>query len=221
MIDHAASLATAWSVLGNLYLRMGEPGQALPCLERGYALSRTGNLNIWMPNAESWLGLAHVRLGRLEEGLRLLQSAVDRERSMARLAHHSTRLAALAEGYLRLGQPHSAASASAQALDLSRKQGERGNEAHALRGLAEIATRSNPPALDHAEAAFRRSLDLAKELEMRPVAAQCHLGLATLLRESHRADEGRRHLDQALTLFHDMGIQALDARAEGERARLS
>ena len=221
MIDHAASLATACSVLGNLYLRMGETGQALPFLERGYALSRTGNLNIWMPNAESWLGLAQLRLGRLEEGLRLLQSAVDRERSMARLAHHSVRLAALAEGYLWLGQAHAAASTSAQALDLSRKQGERGNEAHALRGLAEIAARSNPPALDDAEAAFRRGLGLAEELEMRPVAAQCHLGLATLLRESSRADEGRRHLDEAHTLFHAMGVQALDAQGEAERARLS
>ena len=221
MIDHAASLATACSVLGNLYLRMGETGQALPFLERGYALSRTGNLNIWMPNAESWLGLAQLRLGRLEEGLRLLQSAVDRERSMARLAHHSVRLAALAEGYLWLGQAHAAASTSAQALDLSRKQGERGNEAHALRGLAEIAARSNPPALDDAEAAFRRGLGLAEELEMRPVAAQCHLGLATLLRESSRADEGRRHLDEAHTLFYAMGVQALDAQGEAERARLS
>ncbi len=219
MIDHAASLATACSVLGNLYLRMGEPGQALPFLERGYALSRAGNLNIWMPNAESWLGLAQVRLGRLEGGLSLLRSAVDRERSMARLAHHSVRLAALAEGYLRIGQAHAAASTSAQALDLSRKQGERGNEAHALCGLAEIAARSSPPALGDAEAAFRRGLDLAEELEMRPVAAQCHLGLATVLRESHRADESRRHLDQALTLFQATGMRALGAQVEAERAR--
>ncbi len=221
MIDHAASLATACSVLGNLYLRMGEPSQALPFLERGYELSRTRNLNIWMPNAESWLGLAQVRLGRLKEGLRLLQSAVDRDRSMARLAHHSIRLAALAEGYLRLGQVPSAASTSAQALDLSVKQGERGNEAHALHGLAEIAARSNPPALDEAEAAFRRGLDLAEELEMRPVAARCHLGLATLLRETDRTDEGRRHLDEALILFHAMGVRAPDAPGEAERARLS
>jgi len=55
---------------------------------------------------------------------------------------------------------------------------------------------------------------------MRPVAAQCHLGLATLLRESRRADEGRRHLDQAFALFDAMG-QALDARAEAERTRPS
>ncbi len=220
MIDHAASLATAWSQLGNLYLRRGEPAQALPLLERGYAMSRTGNLKIWLPNAESWLGLAQVRLGRLEEGLQMLLSAVDRDRSMARLAHHSIRLAALAEGYLLLGQSRDAVTTSAQALDLSRKQGERGNEAHALRGFAEIAARSNPPALDDAEAAFRQGLGLAEALEMRPVAAQCHLGLATLLRESRRADEGRRHLDQAFALFDAMG-QALDARAEAERTRPS
>lgn len=214
-IGHPASLATAWSVLGNLYLRRGEPAQALPLLERGYTMSRTGNLNIWLPNVESWLGLALVRLARLQEGLRLLVSAVDRERSMARLAHHSIRLAALAEGYLLVGEASRAAATSAHALELSRKQGERGNEAHALLGFAEIAARTNPPAMDDAEAGFRQGLGLAEALEMRPVAAQCHLGLATVLRAARRADESRRHLAQARALCHDMG-RTLHVPAEAD-----
>jgi tetratricopeptide (TPR) repeat protein len=217
--NHAASLATACSVLGNLYLRLGQPGDAVAVLERGYELSQAGHLHIWIPNAESWLGLAYAVLGRHEEGLRLLQSAVERERSMRRLAHHSVRMTALGEGLLLIGRADDAESVAGQALNLARKQGERGNEAHALRVLGEIAARSTPPALAEAEAAFRRGLALADELEMRPVAAHCHLGLARLWRGSGRLADAESHLDQALALFRAMGARALVEQAQSERGR--
>jgi tetratricopeptide (TPR) repeat protein len=220
-VDHPASLATACSVLGNLHLRMDEAARALPFLERGHALSQAGHLNIWLPNAESWLGLACMRLGRVDEGLRLLHSAVERERSMRRLAHHSLRLTALADGYLRLGRMGDAERHAIQALDLARKGRERGNEAHALRLLGDIAARSSgSPATDGLESSYRQSLGLAEELEMRPVAAQCHLGLAAAARASQHLDVARRHLAAALTLYRAMGATALLRAAEAEQARL-
>ena len=86
-----------------------------------------------------------------------------------------------------------------------------------LCGFGRIAARSSAPG--EAEAAFRRSLDLARELEMRPVAAQCHVGLAAVLRDADRPAEGREHLDQALALIRAMGTRALATHAEEERAR--
>jgi class 3 adenylate cyclase/tetratricopeptide (TPR) repeat protein len=220
-VNHEASLATACSVLGNLYLRMGEPETAVPFLERGYTLSQARNLNIWMPTAEGWLGLAYALLGRLHEGLTLVRSAAEHERAMRRLAHHSIRLAGLAECYLWLGQVRDAESAGMQALDLARKQGERGNEAHALRVLGSIAARSPSVVVTDAEKAFRDGITLADQLEMRPVSALCHVGLATLLRHSARSGEAPQHLQTALGLFKAMGARVLLERAQGDSARAS
>jgi tetratricopeptide (TPR) repeat protein len=214
--SHAASLATACSVLGNLYLRRGEPADAVAVLERGYELSQAGDLHIWTPNAESWLGLAYVTLGRVDEGLRLLQSAVERERSMRRLAHHAVRLTALAEGLVRVGRGAEALGAVAQALALARNQGERGNEAHAHRAGGDIAAGAASSA--DAEAAYQHGLALAAELEMRPVAARCHLGLARLWRASGRDADARLHRQRALALFEAMGARALAGQALAKQA---
>src|SRR6266480_2748360 len=204
-------LTCDWSsdVCSSDLLRMGEPRVAVAFLERGYTLSQARNLNIWMPTAEGWLGLAYGILGRVDEGLALVRSAVERERTMKRFAHHSIRLAALAECHLWLGQARDAEAAAAQALDLARKQGERGNEAHALRVLGTIAASAAAGAAGEAENAFRKGITLADELEMRPVSALCHLGLATLMRRSARAEAASAHRETALALFEVMGAQSL------------
>jgi class 3 adenylate cyclase len=211
---HDASLATACSVLGHVYLRMGEPRTAVPFLERGYTLSQTAGLNIWLPTAEGWLGLAYGMLGRLEEGARLVSSAVDRERAMRRLAHHATRLAALAECYLWLGQTDDAEATVVQALDFACRQGERGNEAHALRVLGTIAARSTSSKTMDAETAFGNGIRLADELEMRPVSALCHAGLGAVLHRSGHAAEASHHLRTAVTLVEAMRAPALLEHAQ-------
>jgi class 3 adenylate cyclase/tetratricopeptide (TPR) repeat protein len=214
--NHDVSLATACSVLGNLYLRMGEPRAALPYLERGYTLGQARNLTIWMPTAEGWLGLAYGMLGRADEGLALVRSAVERERTIKRVAHHSIRLAALAECYQWLGQARDAEAAAAQALELARKQGERGNEAHALRVLGTI--KANASAAVEAESAFREGIALADKLEMRPVSALCHLGLAMLMRRAAHVEASRQY-EAALALFEAMGARALTAQVQHDETR--
>ncbi len=73
-----------------------------------------------------------------------------------------------------------------RALEQARDQRERVNQAGALRLLGEIAARADPPHVDHAEAHYRRALALVDELPMRPLAAHCHLGLATVYQKVDR-----------------------------------
>ncbi len=51
---------------------------------------------------------------------------------------------------------------------------------------------------------------------MRPLIAQCHLGLATLgrQRDTHRACG--EHLATASAMFHELGMQSWLERAEAE-----
>jgi tetratricopeptide (TPR) repeat protein len=215
--NHPVSLAPASSVLGHLHLRMGEPARALASLERGRDLSQGSRLNLWLPVAESWLGLAYVGVGRSAEGLALLEAAVARERSMERLAHHSARLAALGDGYAAVGRWKEARDEVTRALDLARRQGERGNEAHALRLHGEIAFRQDGADLAAAVTFLEAALTLAAELEMAPVAARCRLGLAAVARQRHDDENARRHLDAACALLGAFGAPALLEAADALR----
>src|SRR4030095_4845171 len=71
---------------------------------------------------------------------------------------------------------------------------ERGNEAPALRLLAEIAALQDPPNLDGAAARYGEALALAAELGMRPLVAHCHLGLAKLSWHTHKREQAQEHL---------------------------
>jgi hypothetical protein len=70
----------------------------------------------------------------------------------------------------------------------------RRNHAHALRVLAEIAARHDDPDVVLVESHYRHAFDLAMELNMRPLAAHCHLGLGKLYRRTDKDDQAREHL---------------------------
>jgi len=126
------------------------------------------------------LGHAYILAGRIADGLRLLERAVEQSASVPRLVY-------LAEGFLRAGRADDATHTADRALERARHYQERGNEAWALRLLGEIA--AVPPDVEQAEAYYRQALALAEELGMRPLVAHCHLGLGTLYQRVGRSDE--------------------------------
>jgi hypothetical protein len=69
-----------------------------------------------------------------------------------------------------------------RALTLARERGERGFEAWALRLLAEIAARREPPDVASAEDLFRQAMARAVELDMQPLIGHIHLSLDVLSR---------------------------------------
>jgi len=63
-----------------------------------------------------------------------------------------------------------------------------------------------------AAAAYRGALEAAQAFQMRPVAAQCLLGLGRLNQRMGRRDEARRELADALSRFSAMGMTLWIAR---------
>lgn len=90
---------------------------------------------------------------------------------------------------------------------------ERGQQARVRRLLADIEAGADTPDVPQAEAGYRAALDLAESLQMRPLAAQCLLGLGGLHR---RADQARADLDEALARFNGMGMTLWIERTRSE-----
>ena len=91
-----------------------------------------------------------------------------------------------------------------RALDFAIDSGFRGSLARALLLLGDIDARHDPPNAAEAEDHYRRALELAEELGMRPLAAHCHLGLGRLCRQRGGLEKSGTHLETAMVMYRDM-----------------
>jgi class 3 adenylate cyclase/tetratricopeptide (TPR) repeat protein len=168
----------AYLSVGWVCLHKGEFPEAVSRIEEALALYRTSQIEAFRIWVVASLGLALARTGRTIDALRLAGEASGRLAGLDR-----SEAAAgiwLGEIHLSAGFPDEARRLVSMALEIVRQGRERGREAEASCLLGAIALAAHPPDLATSEAHYGHALQLATELEMRPLVAHCHLGLGTL-----------------------------------------
>jgi hypothetical protein len=116
--------------------------------------------------------------------------------------------------YLLAGKLDLAAGIATRVADLSVKSGFRGSHAESSRLLGDICARREVPDVDRAGEHYRRSLELANDLEMRPLVAHCHLGIGALSGRTEQQDLARKHLGTAVEMYRGMAMSSYLERAE-------
>jgi tetratricopeptide (TPR) repeat protein len=169
--DHAYSLVIAHAGTGMLRNLEGNHEGAIGPLERGLVITRLADIPFLFPLIAAPLGRAYALTGRTEEGLRLLEEAVQRAEDMQWVANHPLRLVWFGETYALTGDGSAGRRLGTRALELARRLGERGHEAYALRLLGQIAASGAAPDLEQANSYYLEGLTLAKTLGMQPLAA--------------------------------------------------
>jgi tetratricopeptide (TPR) repeat protein len=217
---HAYTQTIARTMAGLAWLRRGQLERALPALQRSLDACREKSLDVWRPIPSSLLGLTLVLLGRVEEGLRLLEDGVALTEDLGVRAYLALWTANLGEGLAAAHQLDRAKTVAQHALELALRHKERGHQAWALRLMGELSALSEPPAVGEAEAYFAQALTLAEELEMRPLVARTHLGLGRLLRLTGERDRAEDHLATALGLLREMDMRFWLSRAAEELLHL-
>jgi tetratricopeptide (TPR) repeat protein len=213
LADHPHTVIESHGALGGVSLDRGDWETARRVFERGRALLRARNVGD--ANILSGLGYAYARSGRLADGLPLLEESLAGEASISAMGVGlAVRVSRLAEAYLLAGRPDEALERARSAVDLSRKHGERANEALALRALAEIAVCSDPLDAKTAVEAYAGSLALAEALGMRPLVAHDHLGLGKLYGRTGRRDQAREQFTIATTMYRELGMSYWLEQAE-------
>jgi tetratricopeptide (TPR) repeat protein len=155
--------------------------------------------------------------GRASKGSSILQEAVDEAERLGNVSGQASRLASLGEALLLGGRPDEAATKADQALAQSRRRGERGHEAWTLRLQGEAAAAQPGARRGEASERFREALALAAALEMRPLDARCHLGLAALHQAEGRIDEACAARGHAIEMLRSMGMNFWLTQAQGLR----
>jgi tetratricopeptide (TPR) repeat protein len=215
-VDHPYGIYHGLLALGITHAYRGDIDRAVAFLERGIATSTLANMPAMALAAAPYLSIAYAQAGRSAEAISLLEDMVERAAEKEWKSFLALGMACLGEAYLRAGRTEAARTAT-RALELARQGQQRGYEAWALRVLGEIAAHGEPPVVDDAEDAYRRGLELASELGMRPLVAHCHLGLGTLYRRTGKRQEARAHLTTAATMYRDMTMRFWLAKTEIEQ----
>jgi class 3 adenylate cyclase/tetratricopeptide (TPR) repeat protein len=207
--------------LGGAYVMRGEVSRAIPLLERGRAISLEHEVVLLLGWYSSTLGYAYALQGRIAEALPLVEGAVAHLQAIGRVTQVARQRCLLAEVHLLGGQPGDARRVVEEALEGARRYRERGNEAEALRILGECADAGAAPDGATAQESLAQALALADELEMRPLAAHCHLGLGKLYRRTGKREQAQEHLTTATTMYREMDMRFWLEQAEAELQALS
>lgn len=213
-IDRPFALAGSFAAIGRAHLMRGRLGEAAAALMRGLQVSRRWEFSVHRPWLSAALGHAYALAGRVTKGLSMLRGAVDEADRLGNVSGQASRLTALGEVLLLAGRADEAGAMAEQALAQARRRGERGHEAWALRLRAEVAAAGASPTRDTAGARYREALALAEALEMRPLAARCHLGLAALHHAEGAREEALAARQRAIEMFRGMGMQLWLTQAE-------
>ena len=214
-VDQPGSLVLAYRSLGFVFLRRGAIAEAIPPLEYAVKLCRVAQIRALFAIAAAHLGYAYALSGRLPEGVTVIEEAVADPEATG-TACHPLLLAYLGEAHLLAGRRDEAAAVTRRALDLAHRQQERGNEAWVLRLLGDTAGHANHPDLESAEGHYTQALARANELEMRPLAAHCHLGLGKLFHRTGDRARAAEHLTTAARMYREMDMGFWLERAEAE-----
>jgi tetratricopeptide (TPR) repeat protein len=204
--NHVYSLAFSCYGAGTVLALRGEAPQGISVLEQGLELCRSWILPLMTPLIGTSLGYAYCLSDRPDEAIALLEETERDSTAMHRMSGLAMTLVRLGEAYLRKFRTVEAEQCGQRALALSRKHGERGHEAYALRLLAELGT-TGPAHLDECQTRFTEALRRAEELGLRPLAAQCHLGLGKRYRWIGQQTSAEQHLNIAGVLFSELGMQ--------------
>jgi tetratricopeptide (TPR) repeat protein len=218
--DHLASVMMASWGIGLLALRQGDLPTALPRLERAVSLCRDADLPLFLPRMVAALGTAYTLGGRIADAVPPLTQAMEQTMAMERADLQALCRLFLGEAQMLAGRLDEARALAEGALAHARAHQERGHQAYALRLLGEIAARREPPERDQAGDYFGQALALAEELGMRPLVANCHLGLGTLYAKIGRRAEAHAELSAAIELYRAMDMTFWLPQAEETLAQV-
>lgn len=206
--QHVFTIGWAYLAASMLELVRGDWVTAHSQIEQLIATLRIGNVMMhlpWAVAASAWELAQHGETGQALDRVHESEQLLEKQAERGIVGHRAWAYSAAARTYLLLGRLDDARRLGERAVSASGRQP--GSMAHALRLLGDVASDPEQFDGDSAERRYREALALAELHAMRPLVAQCHLGLGKLYSHTGAKLRARDHLASATTMFRDMGMQ--------------
>ena len=204
---HQLSELLGWLSIGYVLSGKGEIEGAVSALERGLDLCDRWSFRVWRARLVSDLGVAYVRLGRVEKGLQLATQAVSDGENMRLIADKPRLLVRLGQASLLAGQIEPALTLGKLAATIAVEHEAKGDEAWARFLIGRACWASEPKDLDESEKQLDLALRLATACEARPLVGFCNAALSGIY--ARRGDQVRAKEFEAAAAatYRDLGMQ--------------
>lgn len=217
-VKNLFSTAIIHACSGLAYLRHGKIDAAFKQLQEGYTLSRDADIRAVISFAAGSLGHAYLLMDRPEEALSILKDVANPKILESSIFPSICPITVLAETYLQMGQTDKALQTAEEALRIFRQRGERCVGAWALYVMAIIQSENDSKLIEEAPHTYRLAINLAEELNMKPLLAHCHLKLGQHYIKMGKPDMACSEFLNAVELYRSLGMAFWLPMAE---ARLS
>jgi class 3 adenylate cyclase/tetratricopeptide (TPR) repeat protein len=202
-VRNTLSLLFVYNFFAMAYLRLGKLEPALPLLEKGHELCRFSEAQSMYSITVGSLGYAYLLAKEPRRALAVLEEgAKDENLKVSFWPTHP--LTVLADAYRTAGEISLATEAVTRALRLSDKREERGFEAWAMLVMAGINDAEER--FEESKQWYRRALQQASKLLMRPLVAHCHKGLANSYFRLGNKKEAQLENETALEMYRSLGM---------------
>jgi class 3 adenylate cyclase/tetratricopeptide (TPR) repeat protein len=216
-VENAFTLVITYALLGMAYLRLGKVEPALLLLEKGHELCRFSKVQFVYPYTAGTLGYAYLLANEPMRALTVLEEGT-KSGNLEGGVWTVHPLTVLGDTYRAVGEIALATETVSNALWLADEGEERGFEAWAM--LVMARTNADAGRLGEAEEWYRRALEQASNLSMRPLVAHCHEGLGLLYLKTENNEQARPELAAAIDLYRSMGMSYWLPQAESALANI-
>lgn len=164
----------------------------------------------------AWLGIAYLKLGRLEDARTVIDRAL-KESQAGNFPPYAITYLQISAAQLRLalGEPDQALKSIRKALQLSEISHIRLEQGAANRVLGQV--HETMGSREEADAAFRLSLQILGKIESRPELAQTLLAYGRF-KAGDDPDKGSRLIERALRTFEEIGATGWITEARAARS---
>jgi tetratricopeptide (TPR) repeat protein len=175
-------------------------------LQRGKAVCEEKNIPYMSSHLGGCLGWVQSLAGSPDDALAMVEESDARVRAVGFMVNVLHLQPLVIEAQVLARRFDRADRCAQNALKLVRHHRTRGWEAMLLRLLGTIAAERDTPDFVEAEQHYRDALELASDLRMRPLIADCHAALAKLYRRTRKHRQGHEHFTTAVAMYREMGM---------------
>ncbi len=206
-LSHVWTLLDASSLAGaafHLFRREGQAAQEH--VETVMRVSPEGGLVVYQAEGTCCRGWQQILVGHVQEGIAQLRDGLAAMQAVGAVRHRTSFLAALAEGYAKMGQPGQGLGALAEAFSLVAQTGERYYlaELHRLQGELLLMQGDQPEAeasFHQAESCFQHAIEVARQQSAKSWELRATMSLSRLWQQQGKREEARLMLAEIYGWF--------------------